>query len=110
MKKQRSFSAISQAIKEQARTGLKGHKETIPINAAYTVFFLHLVLYIVRFLCAIVSVDYSILTPHILYAAFTAAYFPLGDALSVLQFQACEICLPLLRAALLPSHHPVPNL
>lgn len=70
MKKQRSFSTISQAIKEQARTGLKGHKETIPINAAYTVFFLHLVLYIIRFLCAIVSVDYSILTPYILYAAF----------------------------------------
>ncbi|MFG6324511.1 MAG: hypothetical protein K1W41_25050 [Lachnospiraceae bacterium] len=77
MKKRRSFSEITCAIKEQARTSLKGHKETIPINAAYAVFFLHLVSYAVRFFCAILLVDYGILTPHVLYAAFWLCMPPL---------------------------------
>ena len=64
-------------MKEQAHDSLKGHKETIPINAAYAVFFLHLVSYAVRFFCAILFVDYGILTPHILYAAFWLCMPPL---------------------------------
>lgn len=70
MKETMKFSAITGAIREQARLSLKGHKETIPINTAYAVFFVHLVLYAARFLYAIVSVDYSILTPNILYVVF----------------------------------------
>ena len=76
MKETMKFSAITGAIREQARLSLKGHKETIPINTAYAVFFLHLVLYAARFLYAIVSVDYSILTPNILY--YTAFDFQPG--------------------------------
>lgn len=77
MRKKITFSEIIKATKEQAHACLKGHKETIPINAAYAVFFLHLVLYAVRFLYAIASVDYSTLTPHILYAAFWLCAPPL---------------------------------
>ncbi len=77
MKERRSFWAAIRSMKEQAHDSLKGHKETIPINAAYAVFFLHLVSYAVRFFCAILFVDYGILTPHILYAAFWLCMPPL---------------------------------
>lgn len=77
MNEKMSFSAIISSIREQAALSLKGHRETIPINAAYAVFFLHLVLYAARFLYAIVSLDYSILTPYILYVAFWLCMPPL---------------------------------
>ena len=77
MKKKITIPELIGSIKEQAAACLKGHKETVPVNAAYAVFFLHLLLYAIRFLCALVFVDYSILTPYILYTVFWLLMPPL---------------------------------
>ncbi len=77
MKEKITVSELVSSIKEHAAKYLKGHKDTTPINAAYAVFFVHLVSYAVRFLCAILFVDYSILTPYVLYAAFWLCAAPL---------------------------------
>lgn len=77
MKEKPSFFTVIDTIKKQISASLKGHRETIPINAAYVIFFLHTLLYIIRFLCAIIALDYSILTPHLLYVAFWLCIPPL---------------------------------
>lgn len=77
MKKKITIPELIGSIKEQAAACLKGHKETVPVNAAYAVFFLHLLLYAIRFLCALIFVDYSILTPYILYTVFWLLMPPL---------------------------------
>ena len=77
MKVKPSFSTVTDTLRKQISTSLKGRRETIPINAAYVIFFLHILLYIIRFLCAIIALDYSILTPHLLYIAFWLCIPPL---------------------------------
>lgn len=77
MKRKIKIFELVGSIKEQAAACLKGHKETVPVNAAYAVFFLHLLLYAIRFLCALIFVDYSILTPYILYTVFWMLMPPL---------------------------------
>lgn len=39
MNEKMSFSAIISSIREQVAISLKGHREAIPINAAYAFFF-----------------------------------------------------------------------
>lgn len=39
MKKKITIPELIGSIKEQAAACLKGHKETVPVNAAYAVFF-----------------------------------------------------------------------
>lgn len=70
MKQKLSFSEMITQLWQQTKESRKQNKKIMPIHIGYGIFFIHLFLFIIRFLFAMIYLDYSLLPLHPLYLLF----------------------------------------